>query len=150
MGNTVNKAEAAAILYQKAEALLKMNLPAKKGLQHSEADVLKLMHEIEVYQIELELQQEELIWAENQAQELGIKVAIEKGDQSLITKTNAIDRKRAEKALAASEIFDVQIQKDLTLLTIRHYTEEKIEELTKGKIIVLEQKTPETIQVLMR
>ena len=53
-------------------------------------------------------------------------------------------------ALAASEIFDVQIQKNLTLLTIRHYTEEKIKELTKGKSIVLEQKTTETIQVLMR
>jgi aspartate kinase len=53
-------------------------------------------------------------------------------------------------ALAASEIFNVQLQKDLTLLTIRHYTEEKINELTKGKIIVLQQKTPETIQVLMR
>ncbi len=53
-------------------------------------------------------------------------------------------------ALAASAIFNVQIQKDLTLLTIRHYTEEKIKELTAGKTIVLLQKTPETIQVLMR
>jgi aspartate kinase len=53
-------------------------------------------------------------------------------------------------ALAAAEIFDVQIEKNLTLLTIRYYTEEKIRELTKGKIIVLEQKTTETIQVLMR
>jgi aspartate kinase len=53
-------------------------------------------------------------------------------------------------ALAASEIFDVQLEKNLTLLTIRHYTEEKIDELTKGKKIVLEQKTTETIQVLMR
>ncbi|MBK8521292.1 MAG: aspartate kinase [Ferruginibacter sp.] len=53
-------------------------------------------------------------------------------------------------ALAASEIFDVQIEKNLTLLTIRHYTPEKIQELTKGKTIVLEQKTTETIQVLMR
>ena len=53
-------------------------------------------------------------------------------------------------ALAASEIFDVQIEKNLTLLTIRHYTEEKIDELTKGKIMVLQQKTTETIQILMR
>jgi aspartate kinase len=53
-------------------------------------------------------------------------------------------------ALAASEIFDVQVEKDLTLLTIRHYTTEKVLELTKGKTIVLEQKTTETIQVLMR
>ena len=53
-------------------------------------------------------------------------------------------------AMAASDIFDVQLEKDLTLLTIRHYTEDKIRELTKGKIKVLEQKTQETIQILMR
>lgn len=53
-------------------------------------------------------------------------------------------------ALAASAIFDVQIEKNLTLLTIRHYTPEKINELTQGKTIVLEQRTTETIQVLMR
>lgn len=53
-------------------------------------------------------------------------------------------------ALAASEIFDVQIEKNLTLLTIRHYTREKYEELTKGKTVLLMQRTPETVQVLMR
>lgn len=53
-------------------------------------------------------------------------------------------------ALAAEEIFNVQIEKNLTLLTIRHYNTQKIDELTKGKKILLEQKTAETIQVLMR
>jgi aspartate kinase len=53
-------------------------------------------------------------------------------------------------ALAASEIFDVGIEKNLTLLTIRHYTREKYEELIKGKTVVLMQRTPETVQVLMR
>ncbi len=53
-------------------------------------------------------------------------------------------------ALAASGIFDVQVEKELTLLTVRHYDEETISRLTKGKMIVLEQKTLETIQVLMR
>jgi len=53
-------------------------------------------------------------------------------------------------ALAASEIFDVRIEKNLTLLTIRHYTREKYEELTKGKTVLLMQRTPETVQVLMR
>ena len=53
-------------------------------------------------------------------------------------------------ALAASEIFDVQLEKNLTLLTIRHYTEEKIHELKQGRKIVLEQRTPNTVQVLMR
>jgi aspartate kinase len=53
-------------------------------------------------------------------------------------------------ALAASEIFDVQLQKELTLLTIRHYTREKFDELTKDKTIILTQRTTETVQVLMR
>lgn len=87
----------------KAEELLQRK-PAKSVSQPSEADALKAMHELEVYQIELELQQEELIWAENQAKELGIKAAIGKGDQSLKSKTNVNDRKRAAKALAVSEI----------------------------------------------
>ncbi len=53
-------------------------------------------------------------------------------------------------ASAASELFDVEVEKDLTLLTIRHYTEAMIDEMTNGKQIVLEQKTQETIQVLMK
>ena len=53
-------------------------------------------------------------------------------------------------ALAAAEIFDVQVKKDLTLLTIRHYTREKFDELTKGKTILLTQRTKETVQALMQ
>lgn len=61
---------------------------------------------------------------------------------------------RAEKieklAAAASAIFDVEVERNLTLLTIRHYNEESIASLTADRQIVLEQKTPVTIQVLMR
>jgi len=53
-------------------------------------------------------------------------------------------------ALAAGEFFDVQVQKDLTLLTVRHYTDEIIEKLTAGKKQVLSQKTADTIQVLLQ
>ncbi|MEO6327991.1 MAG: aspartate kinase [Ginsengibacter sp.] len=53
-------------------------------------------------------------------------------------------------ALKASLIFEVQVEKNLTLLTIRHYTKELIDKLTKSKVIVLEQKTEDTIQVLMK
>jgi aspartate kinase len=49
----------------------------------------------------------------------------------------------------AAVFFDVQVRKNLSLLTIRHYTQAKIDELTNGKNILLEQKTTETIQVLM-
>ena len=50
----------------------------------------------------------------------------------------------------ASAIFDVEVEKNLTLLTIRHYDQITIDNMTKEKQIVLEQKTPETIQVLMK
>jgi aspartate kinase len=53
-------------------------------------------------------------------------------------------------AQAASAIFDVTLERNLTLLTIRHYNEEKISLFTKGKIILLEQKTTDTVQVVMR
>ena len=82
-----------------------------------------------------------------------IKIRPNLSQNGAISLLNCFDDK-SEKidklALAASGIFDVQIEKNLTLLTIRHYTEEKIKELTMGKTIVLEQKTTETIQVLMR
>ncbi len=52
-------------------------------------------------------------------------------------------------ALSASEMLDVQVIKGLSLLTIRHYQQELIDTLTKGKSILLRQQTPETIQLLL-
>ncbi|MEP7109797.1 MAG: aspartate kinase [Ferruginibacter sp.] len=53
-------------------------------------------------------------------------------------------------ALAASEIFDVQIEKNCELLTIRHYNEAIIQKLTSGRIQLLSQKTKDTIQLLLK
>lgn len=53
-------------------------------------------------------------------------------------------------AHAASSFFDVQVNKNLTLLTIRHYNQKIVGELCKDCEIILQQQTPETIQVLMR
>ncbi|SJZ86455.1 aspartate kinase [Sediminibacterium ginsengisoli] len=53
-------------------------------------------------------------------------------------------------AAAASEHFDVQIEKGLHLLTIRHGNEKLTQTLTAGKSIVLMQRSPDTIQVLYR
>ena len=53
-------------------------------------------------------------------------------------------------ALAASELFDVQVEKDVVLLTVRHYNDAVVEELTANKIELLSQKTKETIQVLLK
>ena len=60
------------------------------------------------------------------------------------------DEKTDALASEASTIFDVEIERNLTLLTIRHYDRPAIEKLTENKIIVLEQKTATTVQVLMR
>ena len=53
-------------------------------------------------------------------------------------------------ALAAAGIFDVQMIKGLSLLTIRHFDKKTFETLTAGKTILLRQQTHETIQVLMQ
>jgi len=53
-------------------------------------------------------------------------------------------------ALAAAGLFDVQIERGLTLLTIRHYDLEVLGRLTAGRKEVLRQQTPETVQILMR
>jgi aspartate kinase len=53
-------------------------------------------------------------------------------------------------ALAASEIFDVQVEKGLTLLTIRHYKEELLQQMIARHTIELMQRTPATVQVVMK
>ena len=60
---------------------------------------------------------------------------------------------RAEKieklALEASAFLNVQVTKDLSLLTVRHYTKKVFEKLTEGKTVLLRQQTKETIQLLL-
>ncbi len=53
-------------------------------------------------------------------------------------------------AAAAAASFDVQLERNLSLLTIRHYTQAMIDEFATGREIVLTQRTPETIQMLVR
>jgi aspartate kinase len=53
-------------------------------------------------------------------------------------------------ALSAAEHFDVQIEKGLTLLTIRHYREDTLQKMTGDREVVLRQQDPETVQVLMK
>jgi aspartate kinase len=52
-------------------------------------------------------------------------------------------------ALEAAALFDVQVEKGLTLLTIRHYQEALLLQLTQGYKQVMRQQTPEVVQVLM-
>lgn len=53
-------------------------------------------------------------------------------------------------ALAASEFFDINVTKGLTLLTIRHYTTEIYQKLTEGKKMLLQQRTNHTVQALLQ
>jgi len=68
MGHEGSKFEV-SILRRKAEELLKNN-QKRPGSGLSEVEILKLIHEIEVHQIELELQNEELKVAKDRAIEL--------------------------------------------------------------------------------
>lgn len=49
----------------------------------------------------------------------------------------------------AASLFDVQVMRDLKLLTVRHYNEKLLQELISGQKIVLKQQTPDTVQVLL-
>lgn len=69
---------------------------------------------------------------------------------SLMICIDDIPEKTEQFAAKASEIFEVQVQRNLTLLTIRHYTAQYISNLTDNKEIVLEQKTRDTIRLLIK
>jgi aspartate kinase len=51
-------------------------------------------------------------------------------------------------AQRASSFFDVQVEKNLHLLTIRHYSQAIIDRLIANKTVLLQQRTRETIQLL--
>ena len=51
-------------------------------------------------------------------------------------------------AIQASDTFDVEVVRNLSLLTIRHYDENILNKMLEGKNILLRQQTKKTIQVL--
>ncbi len=67
MKNAINKSKA-TMLRKKAEGLLKKKL-SKKASDISEVTILKLIHELEVHQVELEIQNEELMQAKKRIEE---------------------------------------------------------------------------------
>jgi aspartate kinase len=75
---------------------------------------------------------------------------IQTGAVSLVVCLDDRPDKIEKLALAAADLFEVQVEKGLTLLTIRHYKEDILKELTAGKQIVLRQQSEDTVQVLMK
>ena len=75
---------------------------------------------------------------------------IQTGAVSLVVCLDDRPDKIEKLALAAADLFEVQVEKGLTLLTIRHYKEDVLTELTAGKQIVLRQQSEDTVQVLMK
>jgi aspartate kinase len=75
---------------------------------------------------------------------------IQTGAVSLVICLDDRPEKIEKLALAAADLFEVQVEKGLTLLTIRHYKEKTLEELAKGKQLVLRQQSEDTVQVLIR
>jgi len=69
---------------------------------------------------------------------------------SMLRIVDDIPEKVESFALEASQLFDVVVKKNLTLLTIRHYTPEIIEQLIGYKLVYLKQQTKETVQVLLQ
>lgn len=75
---------------------------------------------------------------------------IQTGAVSLVVCLDDRPDKIEKLALAASSFFEVIVEKGLTLLTIRHYNETLLKELTSGKQVVLRQQNEDTVQVLMK
>jgi aspartate kinase len=53
-------------------------------------------------------------------------------------------------AAAASSVFDVEIERGLTVLTIRHFNKELLNNMVAAKDVLLQQETKQTVQVVYR
>ena len=61
------------------------------------------------------------------------------------------DEERFNKLLQlVSEGFKAKYNHNLTLITTRHYTPESLKKLTEGKVVLLEQVSRNTAQVVVR
>ncbi|MEM1323365.1 MAG: aspartate kinase [Bacteroidota bacterium] len=63
---------------------------------------------------------------------------------------NDIDNRVEAFAASIEKDFKVVINRNLELITIRHYREELLDSLTNGKIVMLEGRAPKTVQMVLK
>ena len=69
---------------------------------------------------------------------------------SLLCVVDDLPEKVEALALQASAIFDVNVTRDLTILTIRHYRDDLLAELSASHRVLVKQQTADTVQVVMQ
>jgi len=69
---------------------------------------------------------------------------------SLLCVVDDLPEKVEALALQASAIFDVNVTRDLTILTIRHYRDDLLAELSASRRVLVKQQTADTVQVVMQ
>jgi len=75
---------------------------------------------------------------------------IQTGAVSLVVCLDDRPDKIEKLAGTAAAMFEVIVERGLSLLTIRHYKEALLQQLTAGKKVVLRQQSEDTVQVLLR
>jgi aspartate kinase len=75
---------------------------------------------------------------------------LQTGAVSILLCLDDVPEKIEKVAFSASSIFEVEVDKGLSLLTIRHYNEQLVNDMTKNKKVVLRQQSPDTIQLLLK
>ncbi len=75
---------------------------------------------------------------------------IQTGAVSIMVSIDDADNRAEELAGAAALLFEVQMERELTLLTIRHPTSELFDSLSSGKSIILKQESTVMVQALLR
>ena len=99
--STAENQEVAILLRQKAEKLLKNRLQ-KKISYSNEGDILKLLHEFEVYSVELEIQNEELTFQNEEKEKRAAELII--ANKELAFQNKEKEKRAAELNIANKEL----------------------------------------------
>ena len=63
---------------------------------------------------------------------------------------NDVDDKVDQFCERIQENYQTVIDRDLELITVRHYTNEVVDSLSRGKIVLLEGRLPRTVQMVVK